>query len=65
MFSLLPRWAPEGEGTWSQPCLGVCWKAKEMALFLFQVNKMNEKMSFKIGVKSAASVYVGKDVLDV
>ena len=33
--------------------------------FRLQVNEMNEKMSFKMGVKLAASFYMGKNFLDV
>ena len=39
----------------------VCLKVKEMDSFLsLQVNELNEKMSFKMGVKFAASFYMGK-----
>ena len=33
--------------------------------FRLQVNEMNLKKSFKIGVNFAASVYMGKDFLNV
>ena len=44
----------------------VCQKVKEMGTFLgLQVNELNEKMSFKIGVNFTSSVYVGEDFLEV
>ena len=44
----------------------VCRKVKEMGPFFWlQVNEMNDKMSFKMGMKFAASVYIGKDFPDV
>ena len=38
----------------------VCPNVKEMGSFQPQVNDMNEKMSFKMGIKFAASFYMGK-----
>ena len=32
-------------------------------LFRLQVNEMNEKVSFKMGVKCAASFHMGKNLL--
>ena len=40
-------------------------KVKEMGSFWLQENEMNEKMSFKMGVKFAASYDKGKNFLDV
>ena len=38
---------------------------RKRVLFWLQVNEMNEKMSFKMGVKFAASFHTGKNFLDV
>ena len=38
----------------------LCPKGRKWVLFRLQVNEMNEKMSFKMGVKFAASFYLGK-----
>ena len=43
----------------------VCPKVKEMSCFQLQVNKLNEKMSFKVGVKFAISFYMGRTFLDI
>ena len=48
-----------GGGTWYQPCPDVCVKMRrKWFIFQLQVNEMNEKMSFKMGVEFAVSVYV-------
>ena len=36
----------------------MCPKLKDMGLIRLQVNEMNEKMSFKMGVKFAVPVYM-------
>ena len=38
----------------------LCPKGRKWVLFRLQVNEMNEKLSFKMGVKFAASFYLGK-----
>ena len=41
--------------------LCVCRKVKDMGpFFQLQVNEMNEKMSFKMGVKFAVPFYMGR-----
>ena len=40
-------------------------KLRKLVLFWFQVNEMNEKMSFEMGVQFAASFYMGKSFLGV
>ena len=58
---------PGGGATWFESCsyVCVCPKLKELVLFRLQVNEMNENMSFKMSVKFAASLYMGKNFLDV
>ena len=36
-----------------------------ISCFCLQVNEINGMLSFKMGIKFAASVYMGKDLLDV
>ena len=43
----------------------ICVSKSQGVLFWVQLNEMNEKMSFKIGVRFAASFYMGKNFLDV
>ena len=46
--------------TWYRPCPDVCVeKWRIWVPFGLQVNEMNEKMSFKMGVKFAALFYMG------
>ena len=50
---------PRG-ATWSQSFPYVCvQKGRKWVLFRLQLNEMNEKMSFKMGVKFGASFYMG------
>ena len=54
--------------TWSQagPDVYVCRKVKEMGPFWYQGNEMNEKFSFKMGVRFAALLDMGKkNLLDI
>ena len=55
------HWWGGGGATWYQPCLYVCVeKGRIWVPFQLQVNEMNEKMSFKMGVKFAVPFFMGR-----
>ena len=59
-------WGMGGGATWYQPCPDVCVKKCRIWVpFQLQENEMNEKMSFKMGVKFAAPLYMGRIFSDV
>ena len=57
----------ETQGQLGLKHVGMSVSKSEENVFFFQhqVNVMNEKLSFKMGVKYAASLYMGKDLLDI
>ena len=58
-------WGGGGQLNLNHACVFVSKSEGNRFFFRLQVNEMNEKVSFKMGVKFAASFYMGKNFLDV
>ena len=43
----------------------VCRKVKKEVLFRLQVNRINEMLSFKLGMEFASSVCMGENILEM